>query len=111
MENKKKMAFNVVFLILVFAGTIYGVFHGEDLGEIARILKTVNLLWLIPGFICVIVFIWGESIIIYYMMRTLGIKRKKWTFGGTACTDLLYEKGKDPDSGVNTGAYDRNDHV
>ena len=31
MENKKKMAFNVVFLILVFAGTIYGVFHGEDL--------------------------------------------------------------------------------
>ena len=24
-------------------------------------------------------FIWGESIIIYYMMRTLGIKRKKWT--------------------------------
>ena len=78
MENKKKMAFNVVFLILVFAGTIYGVFHGEDLGEIARILKTVNLLWLIPGFICVIVFIWGESIIIYYMMRTLGIKRKKW---------------------------------
>ena len=33
MENKKKMAFNVVFLILVFAGTIYGVFHGEDLGE------------------------------------------------------------------------------
>ena len=35
MENKKKMAFNVVFLILVFAGTIYGVFHGEDLGEIA----------------------------------------------------------------------------
>lgn len=129
MENKKKMAFNVVFLILVFAGTIYGVFHGEDLGEIARILKIVNLLWLIPGFICVIVFIWGESIIIYYMMRTLGIKRKKWTCflfssvgfffscitpsasGGTACTDLLYEKGKDPDSGVNTGAYDRNDHV
>lgn len=79
MENKKKMAFNVVFLILVFAGTIYGVFHGEDLGEIARILKTVNLLWLIPGFICVIVFIWGESIIIYYMLRTLGIKSKKWT--------------------------------
>mgnify|MGYP000279008492 CR=1 FL=1 len=87
MENKKKMAFNVVFLILVFAGTIYGVFHGEDLGEIARILKTVNLLWLIPGFICVIVFIWGESIIIYYMMRTLGIKKKK--SGPAFCFRLL----------------------
>lgn len=77
MENKKKMAFNVVFLILVFAGTIYGVFHGEDLGEIARILKTVNLLWLIPGFICVIVFIWGESIIIYYLYDENSWNQKK----------------------------------
>lgn len=27
MENKKKMIFNVLFLFLVFAATIYGVFH------------------------------------------------------------------------------------
>lgn len=79
MESKKKMVFNVVFLVLVFAGTLYGVFHGEDLGEIFRILKTVNLWWLIPGVICVVIFIWGESIIIYYMMRTLGIQLKKGT--------------------------------
>lgn len=39
----------------------------------------MNPLWLIPGVICVVVFIWGESIIIFYMMRTLGIKLKKWT--------------------------------
>ena len=29
--------------------------------------------------ICVVAFIWGESIIIYYMMRTLKIRLKKWT--------------------------------
>lgn len=29
--------------------------------------------------ICVVIFIWGESIIIFYMMHTLGIKLKKWT--------------------------------
>ena len=46
MENKKKMIFNVLFLFLVFAATIYGVFHGEDLSEIAEILKTVNSYWL-----------------------------------------------------------------
>ena len=79
MADKKKMIFNVVFLILVFVGTLYGVFHGEDLGEIARIVKTVNPLWLVPGVICVVIFIWGESIIIFYMMHTLGIKLKKWT--------------------------------
>ena len=32
MGNKKKMVFNVLFLVLIFAGTIYGVFHGEDIG-------------------------------------------------------------------------------
>ena len=79
MENKKKTIFNVVFLLVVFVGTIYGVFHGEDLSEIAEILKTVNSYWLLPGVACVIIFIWGESIIIFYMMHTLGIKLKKWT--------------------------------
>lgn len=78
MENKKKMIFNVLFLFLVFAATLYGVFHGEDLSEIAEILKTVNLYWLLPGVACVIIFIWGESIIIFYMMHTLGIHLKKW---------------------------------
>lgn len=79
MENKKKFVFNIVFLILVFGGTLYGVFHGEDLGEIADILKTVNPVWIVAAVICVVIFIWGESIIIYYMMYTLGIKLKKRT--------------------------------
>lgn len=75
----RKNDINIVFLILVFAGTLYGVFHGEDLGKIVHIVKTVDPLWLIPGVICVVIFIWGESIIIFYMMHTLGIKLKKWT--------------------------------
>lgn len=79
MENKKKFLFNIIFLILVFGGTLYGVFHGEDLGEIVDILKTVNPLWIMAAVVCVVIFIWGESIIIYYMMHTLGIKLKKRT--------------------------------
>ena len=79
MADKKKMIFNVIFLLLVFAGTLYGVFEGENLEEIVRIVKTVNPIWLIPGVLCVVIFIWGESIIIFYMMQTLGIKLKKWT--------------------------------
>lgn len=129
MENKKKTIFNVIFLLVVFAGTMYGVFHGEDIGEIVKILGQVNVLWLIPGVICVVVFIWGESIIIYYMMRTLKIRLKKmdmfsvfigWillqlyhTFGiwRTAGTDLLYEKRKDTNTGFDAGADDRYDHL
>ena len=38
----------------------------------------MNSYWLLPGVACVIIFIWGESIIIFYMMHTLGIHLKKW---------------------------------
>lgn len=79
MENKKKMVFNVLFLVLIFAGTVYGVFHGEDIGQISDILQTVNPWWLVPGVACVVVFIWGESIIIHYMMRNLGVKVDRGT--------------------------------
>lgn len=78
MKNRK-LVFNLIFLFLVFAGTIYGVFHGKDLGNLLEIIKTVDPFPLIPGVICVVIFIWGESIIIYYMMRTLGIRLRKWT--------------------------------
>ena len=129
MENKKKMIFNVLFLFLVFAATLYGVFHGEDLSEIAEILKTVNLYWLLPGVACVIIFIWGESIIIFYMMHTLGIHLKKWNLfpvlvgwilfqlyhtlcvGGTAGSDILYEEKEDTDPCLHTGSAHSDDHL
>ncbi|MDO5409197.1 MAG: lysylphosphatidylglycerol synthase transmembrane domain-containing protein [Lachnospiraceae bacterium] len=79
MTSKKRMLFNIIFLILVLGLTLYGVFHGRDIHEILRILKTVNPVFLIPGVFCVLFFIWGESIIIYYMLRTLGIRVKKWS--------------------------------
>lgn len=66
MENKKKMIFNVLFLFLVFAATLYGVFHGEDLSEIAEILKTVNSYWLLPGVACVLS-LSGESQLLYFI--------------------------------------------
>lgn len=78
MGNKKKMLFNVIFLILIFALTVYGVFHDQNPAEIGRILGTVDLYWLIPGVACVCVFIWCESIIIYYMMKKLGVNISKW---------------------------------
>ena len=73
------MIVNTVFLVAIFALTIYGVFHGEDLGAMMEAMRRADVRWLLPGLLCVVFFIWGESIIIYYMMRTLGIKRKKWT--------------------------------
>ena len=129
MENKKKTIFNVIFLLVVFAGTMYGVFHGEDIGEIVKILGQVNVLWLIPGVICVVVFIWGridhyllydadtenpaEKMDMFFVFIGWILLQLYHTFGiwRTAGTDLLYEKRKDTNTGFNAGADDRYDHL
>lgn len=77
MQTKKKALFNVSFLLVVFGLTVYGVFHGEDLGAMAEAIRSAQIKWLIPGVCLVVFFIWGESIIIWYMMRSFGIRLKK----------------------------------
>ena len=74
-----KIIFNGVFLAVVFALTIYGVFHGEDLSSMMDAIHRADKRWLIPGIALVAFFIWGESIIIWYMMRSSGIQLKKRT--------------------------------
>ena len=77
MKSKKKIIFNGVFLAVVFALTIYGVFHGEDLSSMMDAIHRADKRWLVPGITLVAFFIWGESIIIWYMMRSSGIHLKK----------------------------------
>ena len=78
MKNKKKIIGNGIFLFLVLGLTLYGVFHGEDLGLIWENLKKADIRYLFPTVICVVFFIWGESIIIHYLLYTLQIRLKKW---------------------------------
>ncbi|EDM89024.1 hypothetical protein RUMOBE_00147 [Blautia obeum ATCC 29174] len=40
-------------------------------------IRSADKRWLVPGLALVAFFIWGESIIIWYMMRSYGIKLKK----------------------------------
>ena len=79
MKSRKKIIFNGVFLAVVFPLTIYGVFHGEDLSSMMDAIHRADKRWLIPGIALVAFFIWGESIIIWYMMRSSGIQLKKRT--------------------------------
>ncbi len=77
MQSKKKAIGNTIFLFVVFALTIYGVFHGEDLEAMAQAIRQADIRWLVPGVCLVLFFIWGESIIIWYMMRSFRIYLKK----------------------------------
>lgn len=76
MKSKRKVVWNGIFLLLVFGLTIYGVFHGEDLSAMMAAIKNADIRWLIPGIGLVVVFIWGESVIIWYMMRSFQIHLK-----------------------------------
>ena len=79
MKSRKKIIFNGVFLAVVFALTIYGVFPGEDLSSMMDAIHRADKRWLLPGIALVAFFIWGESTIIWYMMRSSGIHLKKRT--------------------------------
>lgn len=52
------------------------VFKGEDLGEIIHTVRQADPVYLLISIVCVVLFILGESVIIFYMMRTLGAKVK-----------------------------------
>lgn len=73
MKNKKTIL-NGLFLLLVFGLTIYYVFHGEDLHAIGSYIAQSDLRYWVAGVILVVFFILGESVIIYYMMRSVGQK-------------------------------------
>lgn len=71
MKNKKTIL-NVIFLIVVFGLTLYYVFHGEDMNALATYLGQSNVWYWAAGTVLVVLFILSESVIIYYMMRSVG---------------------------------------
>lgn len=90
LTSKKKNILNVLFLLVVFGLTVFSIFHGEDLHNVIRTLWKVNKWYLIPGIACVVFFIWGESIIIYYLMGTLRIPVKKRTCFMYSCIGFFF---------------------
>lgn len=77
MSNRKKVILNAVLFFFVLGLTIYGVFHGEDIGDIRDAIRQTKLWWLLPAVACVFIFIWGEAVIIWHMMCSYGIRLKK----------------------------------
>lgn len=73
----KKAIGNGIFLAAIFALTVYGVFHGEDLGDVLEALREADPWMLLPGVALVLFYIWGESIILWYMLGSFGLRLKK----------------------------------
>lgn len=78
MRNKRKIVFNIVFLVLCVGLTLYYVFRGQDFSQVyTYVAEAKGVEWLV-GIGLVVCFILSESVIIYYLMRSL---RQKPIFG------------------------------
>lgn len=62
MSDKKKNLLNGIFLLTVFALTIYSVFSGEDLSDIWDTISEASPVYLLMGVGCVI-FSYGRSLL------------------------------------------------
>ena len=69
MKIRKKVIGNGIFLFLVLGLTLYGVFHGEDLGLIWENVKKADNRYLFPAVICVIFFHLGR--VDYYTLSAV----------------------------------------
>ena len=74
--SKKQTVFNLLFLVIVFGLTVYLVFRGKDIGDIISTAREADGRYLFLSLVCVVFFILGESVIIFYMMKTLGASVK-----------------------------------
>lgn len=73
-KERWKKIFNAVFVVSIFLITTFTVFQGEDFWEVLHFLTTAELRFVLPSILFVILFILGESLVICYLFRTLGIK-------------------------------------
>lgn len=90
--RNKKNIFNAVFLILIFSLTLYYVFHGTDgnLSDMWEKMQMADIRWLILAIICIVLFIYGESHIIHYMLKNFGITTRRFSCFLYSCVGFFF---------------------
>lgn len=91
-KKNKKNIFNALFLIMMFGLTLYYVFHGSDdsLSEVWSKMQMAKPGWLIMSIIFIVLFIYGESHIIHYLLHTFGIKARRFTCFLYSCAGFFF---------------------
>lgn len=72
----KKYIFNVLFLIILIAGTGYFLLRDQEITDIIRYIKQADKGYLMLGFGFVMIFVSFESVIIHYLMHSLSYSVK-----------------------------------
>ncbi len=73
-KKARRNLLNALFLVALLACTIWAVFKDQDFGVILQTLAGIAPVFLITGFLLVIVYVCSESVIIKYLLATVQIK-------------------------------------
>lgn len=74
MKDKKRIIFNFVFFILLFAATYYIIFRKQNMSELIDNLRHVDPYFIAISFICMILFYLFESLNVNNLLRAFGEK-------------------------------------
>lgn len=75
-KKSLKRILSCLFVLAVFVLTAWSVFAGEDLGRMLDYLRDADGWYILLSVVCVVLFILGESVVIHYLMHTLGQRHK-----------------------------------
>lgn len=73
-KKARRNLLNALFLVALLACTIWAVFRDQDFGVILQTLADIAPVFLVAGFLLVIVYVCSESVIIKYLLATVQIK-------------------------------------
>lgn len=90
MRSKRKVIGNAVFLAAVFALTIYGVFHGEDMAAVAGAMGAADIRWLVCGVLLVLLYIGGEAVCLWVMLSSFRLQMKMGVCVLFAAVDFFF---------------------
>lgn len=72
MGSRRKWLVQIIFLVLVMGATAYGLFQGSELKNLLKTLQGADMRYGIAGLGCVVAFILLESVILHFIMASLG---------------------------------------
>ena len=84
---KRKYLGSVLFLVILIAATIFVLLKSNDMRAVLAAIAAVQLTWLALGILAALLFVAGEGMIIWYLLRALNIPVHppqciRWSFVG-----------------------------
>ncbi len=73
-KKARKNLFNALFLVALLAVTVWAIFKDQDFTVILHSLVGIAPIFLVVGFLLVILYVCSESVIIKYLLATVHIK-------------------------------------